>query len=297
MALHALAICGLWWLPEASPVQAPGPEVIQVVLGPEPSQSEEPRSFTELPRDRADSRPDEADLLSNVTSRARDRVADGQTDFPRTQGESDASLVKLGADESPSRPSPPAPATRRSEPAEALTQSVQPGGKQPHDSPADARAESTSADRRPPEPQPPSPDDAIRVTPGTLGSSDFAQPDMDSAGGASLTGDVSLNTEAWEYAPWMERFGRQLMHRWVAPLAYSMGILKDGGWCMFEVEISRSGQILRLELVAQQEHPALTQAARDAVSSLSPLEPLPANFPEPTLVLRLRMIYPRIRAR
>ena len=54
------------------------------------------------------------------------------------------------------------------------------------------------------------------------------------------------------------------MKRWVAPAAYSMGILKEGGWCVLEVEISRSGEILRFELLEQ-------------------------------LVLRLRMIYPGVK--
>ena len=116
-------------------------------------------------------------------------------------------------------------------------------------------------------------------------------------GDASLVGDVSLNTIQWEYAPWLERFSRRLMHNWVAPAAYYMGILKDGGWAMVEVEIAPSGQMLRLDLLEEQGHPALISAATGAVRSIAPYEPLPAGFPEKTLILRIRMVYPKLRPR
>jgi hypothetical protein len=68
--------------------------------------------------------------------------------------------------------------------------------------------------------------------------------DGESRRNASLTGDVSLNTIAWDYAPWLQRFGRQLMRRWIPPTAYTMGLLKEGGWAQIEIEISRSGRML-----------------------------------------------------
>jgi hypothetical protein len=116
-------------------------------------------------------------------------------------------------------------------------------------------------------------------------------------GNASLTGEVSLNTTAWDYAPWLQRFGRQLMRSWMAPPAYSLGLLKEGGWTVLELEIAPSGKLLRLDLLEEQGHPSLTLAAKGAVSTMGPIEPLPADFPEPKLILRLRMIYPKIRPR
>ena len=32
-------------------------------------------------------------------------------------------------------------------------------------------------------------------------------------------------------------------------------------------------------------------------SAISPMEPLPADFPDKTLILRVRMIYPKVRSR
>jgi hypothetical protein len=116
-------------------------------------------------------------------------------------------------------------------------------------------------------------------------------------GNASLTGDVSLNTVAWDYAPWLQRFGRQLMHRWIPPPAYSIGLLKEGGWSVIEVEISRAGEMLRLQVLEEHGHPLLGEAAQSALRNMNPIERLPADFPEPTLILRIRMIYPKIRPR
>ena len=114
-------------------------------------------------------------------------------------------------------------------------------------------------------------------------------------GNASLTGDVSLNTTEWDFAPWLQRFGRRLMQTWYAPTAYYMGILKEGGWAVVEVEIAPSGQLLRLDLLEEQGHPSLILAATSAVHGLAPMERLPAGFPEKTLILRIRMVYPKIR--
>jgi hypothetical protein len=122
------------------------------------------------------------------------------------------------------------------------------------------------------------------------------QPEMDNPeGNASLTGDVSLNTTQWDYAPWLQRFSHRLMQKWVAPYAYYLGILKDGGWAVIEVEIAPSGQMLRLDLLEEQGHPSLIRAATSAVREMAPTERLPADFPEKTLILRIRMVYPKYR--
>lgn len=299
LALHALLVAGIFWLrvPAAAAVRPPEPEVVHVTLAPDATQPEAPRAYSELPKDRADTPPKQADLLSNVTSRARDREPDGQTDLPRMHGESDARLVKLEPEDSPSRPPPPASAERPAKPAESREPALQKSDSRTADERSDARFDSTSTERRLLAPPRMLSDVAIRVNPGSFGNAGIRQPEMNSDGNAGLTGDVSLNTTAWEYAPWMERFSRKLMDHWVAPLVYSMGVLKDGGWCVLEVEISKSGELLRCDVLEQQEHHALTLAAESAVRSSAPMERLPDHFPEQTLILRLRMIYPRIRPR
>jgi hypothetical protein len=118
---------------------------------------------------------------------------------------------------------------------------------------------------------------------------------MDNPGGnAELNGDVSLNTTAWNWAPWIERFGRKLKSVWRAPPGYYMGLMKEGGWTVTEMEIARSGKVLRMDVLEQQGHPSLTLAATIALRSTAPVEPLPPDFPDSTLVMRVRLFYPKV---
>ena len=64
-----------------------------------------------------------------------------------------------------------------------------------------------------------------------------------------------------------------------------------------EVEITRSGQMARMDLREEKEHPAFTDASMSALRSTAPFEALPADFPERTLILRIQMVYPKIRMR
>ncbi len=270
LGLHAVAI--LFLLPKlmAAPAPAPRPEVIQVRLSPP---EESPQLFSELPVDRADAAPEKADILSNVTSRARDMVPGGDDDLPRMQGESGAPTVELTPERKSSR-----------SPAASQPQSNERAGLE--------AAQSRVATQKPD-------GQALVAVPdeeailGSAGNSATRQPGMRRPdGNALLLGDVSLNTTAWEYAPWLQRFGMQLQERWYAPPAYTYGILKEGGWALLEMEITRSGKVLRMDLLDEQGHPSLIRAAQSALRSMNPIEPLPANFPEPTLILRIRMIYP-----
>jgi hypothetical protein len=301
VALHAAGALGFRNLAPIQPTQAAvqRPEPVQLVFsqsGPRSRKDDSPHFFSELPPDRADAPPAKADFLSNVTSRARDRVPGGDAGLPRMQGEGDAPTVALEPGGSPTPPavasSPaPKPADRAVSPA---TPSPQPGAtheRNPSEAGAQAAPQQKPSEDRPQE--------AKNAASNNAGAHfDIHQMEMDHPeGNAGLTGDISLNTTAWNYAPWLMRFRMQLLQRWIAPPAYYYGIIKDGGWAVIEIEISRSGKLMRLQLLEQQGHPSLITAAEAAVRSMSPIEPLPDDFPEPTLVLRLRMIYPKIRPR
>src|SRR5262249_9438295 len=97
--------------------------------------------------------------------------------------------------------------------------------------------------------------------------------------------------------PWLQHFETKVMHYWFAPPAYSFGLLKEGGWGLFRLKVSRSGNVLHLELLGEQGHPSLIRTAQSALSNVSPLDPLPADFPESTLAVIVLMPYPRIPSR
>ena len=296
LALHALAMIGLHagrrWVP--APPQPTQPEPIRLTFMKPPPASAEPKAptyFTELPADRKDQAPEHADFLSNVTSRARDRVPGGDKSLPRMSGETDAPSVAMQSGQVQSKPASTPAAQEAQQPQGA-------DGKAAVEAPKGAAGAAGAATA------PRVPSEAGQSSQGypnestAPGNSDIRQGEMDNPeGNAGLTGDVSLNTTAWEWAPWLQRFGRSLMHAWNAPPAYYMGVLKEGGWTVVEVEIARSGEVLRLDVLEEQGHPSLIRAATSALRSISPMEALPADFPEKTLVLRLRLVYPKIRPR
>ena len=274
LVLHVGAILGLGSLRLPAPSPPDMPEPVDLVILPETP--EQPRFFSEQPADRADADPENPDFLSNVASRARDLAPEGDAALPRMSGESDAPTVKLDPNQASSQPSATSPSTP---PLDPLNR--------------DAGVEPFT--RHQPHPDfGPASDAALRGPSGATGNSDIRQPEMDNPdGNAGLTGDVSLSTTDWDYSPWLQRFGRELMRRWIAPPAYTMGLLKDGGWAVIDLEIARSGKVLRVELRDQHGHQTLILSAQSAVRAMNPVEPLPADFPEQTLILRLRMVYPR----
>jgi len=252
--LHVGALLWLGSLPLLGSAPPPDrPQPVDLVILPD-----EPQSFAELPPDRAEAAPEHPDFVSNVASRARDLVPGGDAALPQMQG--DGGAPKLDPkDTAPQTPHATLPA------------------------PQDPALQSS-----------PSPSDATQGPAGSAGNSDIQQPEMPSPdSNAGLTGDVSLSTTDWDYAPWLQRFGRELMRHWIAPPAYYMGILKDGGYAVIDVEITRSGQMTRVDLREQQGHPSLILAAHSAVRSMTPVEPLPADFPDPTLILHIKMVYPK----
>jgi hypothetical protein len=303
LALHAGGILGFHGFSLLAPaaVAVRKPEPIRLVFkpsAPATRKPEPPQFFSELPPDRADAAPKKPDFLSNVTSRARDRVPGGDAGLPHMEGEADAPTVKLEPGGNPATaPSPPAP--QPTQPPSPRSPETQPqSGAQAQSQPATTDGAAASPKPREPEAPRPASSEAPRGTITAAGNSDIHQPEMDRPhGNAELTGDVSLNTIAWDYAPWLQRFSRKLMHQWVAPPAYYMGILKEGGWAVVELEISKSGEVLRQELLEEQGHPSLIGAAQGALRGMAPMEALPADFPEPTLILRVRMVYPKVRSR
>jgi hypothetical protein len=287
--LHVLTLIGLIVMSPflSGKVEAQKPEPIQIELI-RPAEAQEPTVYSQLPADRAtEKKPEHADLLSNVTSRAADRVPGGDQNMPRMQGSGDMPAVALQPGQA--APSPPSNARDAREPQDGRESNQEQGatlGKKR----STAFATENEMVRR-------AHDSAVLLA-RPEGGSDFFQPEMAAPGGnAASFGDISLNTTAWDYAPWLERFRRALMQHWYAPGAYYYGILRDGGFAVIEVEIAKSGEMSRIDLLEEKEHASLTAASMEALKSTAPFEALPKDFPEPTLILRIQMIYPKIQRR
>ncbi|MBD3336212.1 MAG: hypothetical protein GF355_11915 [Candidatus Eisenbacteria bacterium] len=109
-------------------------------------------------------------------------------------------------------------------------------------------------------------------------------------GNAALPGGISLNTVAWDWAPWLQSFRRKLDERWKAPLGYLLGWIS--GWSLVELEIAPGGELLRLEVLESAGHQALTDTNVNVLRVMAPYDPLPDDFPEEHLILQIKMVYP-----
>jgi len=122
------------------------------------------------------------------------------------------------------------------------------------------------------------------------GNADIAQEGMASPdGNVRLLGNVSLNTSAWVYGFWMQRFRRAVEAHWHPPYAFQIGMIK--GWTLVALEVSRTGELQQLEVLDEDGHWTLRDASVAAIKAAAPFEPLPADSPEPSIRLQIKMIY------
>jgi hypothetical protein len=292
--LHAglLVAANLVGLFDAPEVQAQEQDVIEVVFAPEsPPSSADPTFFSELPPDLAGEAPDQPVALSNVQSRARDMVPGGEDkQLPRLDGQSEAPHVRMDVTDAgdpashsqvplPHEPEPP------DEPEEEDIDDPVPEEEPDDDTTTLAAPESLRHPQSLLQYQDP-------IAAPSHGASDIHQDAMSNPdGNAALPGDITLSTTEWAYAPWIQRFRRDVMQRWVAPVGYHLGIIH--GWTLVDLEIDRSGNLLRIGAIAKEGHYALHDASIHALRVASPYRPLPAHFPENTLIIQIRMAYPK----
>ncbi len=294
-----------------SPAQPPAAEqpVIEVVFAPEPEPAaDEPSLFTELPPDRADERPESPDFLSNVDGRARDDVPGGtEESLPRLEGRSETPQVRMDP-EAAQRPEPSSEKTTPGGVEEAGPSAAQEEADSEAEEPVPGRIDdpgdlfAESAPREAPVPFDETKIDTRQHDPlrdlrrekadVAGGTSDIFQEAMDNPeGNALLREGISLNTMAWDYAPWLQQFRRDLLERWRAPYAYYLGVID--GWTVVELEIAPGGDVLQMQVLEEAGHESLRSSSLGALRSAMPYAPLPNDFPEDKLILRIKLNYPK----
>ena len=111
---------------------------------------------------------------------------------------------------------------------------------------------------------------------------------------ADEVGDISLSTYAWEWAPYINYFKKRLYQVWYVPAAYyRLGLIH--GYTIIRFTMNRDGSLLGYEVLQHEGHVSLQQSSVNAVNAAFPLKKLPTHFPDETLTLTLRMIYPNLR--
>ncbi len=295
------------------PVTPSRPEPIQFVFEPPPAPAADdgPHEFTELPEDRADEAPDHPDFLSNVTSRARDE-ASGQSNLPRLEGISDAPHLRMdpgGGTPSKTGDIDPQETSEQTQtpPAETAETRVPDLPERDADRSADVRDDEMASFLQPRQDprnvrrpdraaENPSPAQERMLLLSGGGIDDILQHALDNPeGGTPLSGAISLSTLAWPYAPWLQRFRREFLAGWTAPYAWRMGLI-DGSHVL-ELEIAPSGKLLRLDVIQKEGSDVLVENSRFSLETMAPYEPLPEDFPDETLILRIQLTYHHVPTR
>jgi len=260
------------------------------VLAANPEDEEKRIEFelVETPADApTDQIPDKTNLLSDKNSIARDEYTgqDKAEGNPYSQGQTEYKIF-AGAQVPPSQPELPVPnpdtdlkdeksakesvdeeleALLRSEPttfAKQFSRSVLLGGTQVNPSPI----------------IPQSSDDA------TYRNLEFSSKDL---------GGVTLNTYAWEFAPYILEMKRKLRQNIYPPPAFMrLGLIQ--GETILRFKVMPNGEMQDLETLGHNGHPSLKETSLNAVKNSSPFKTLPGGFPEKYLELTWKFIYSTI---
>jgi TonB family protein len=80
---------------------------------------------------------------------------------------------------------------------------------------------------------------------------------------------------------------------WFAPPAYFMGLIH--GHTILKFTVHRDGTMTNLQILRHVGHESLEQSSFGAIEAVFPFLPLPDNFPDETLEVTVKLIYPDLR--
>lgn len=273
VVLHAVTLMtvgvGLdlgWW--DRADVQ----EIDKAPLVFDLEQPEKPREVVETPETAEAEPPEEADLLSDKNTRWRNPETDPSLPVDRAFARGDQEVydyrqtldepsgdVRVNAGQDPLEPAPTESWASRSAAEEfhrdlLVTPPKRRGRNQPR------REESTR----------------VRYD--------------NQASRALDLGAFSLNTYAWEWAPYLLRLKRKVEPNIYPPPAfYRLGLIS--GQTVLRFKIMPTGDMRDLTLIDYQGHETLMQTSMRAIEISVPFEPLPEDFPKPYLEITARFNY------
>lgn len=324
--LHAILLAATWKIPllqvDLSQAKPVGQEVELFVVPDEEIQAKDsqmPTAYTEIPdRLASETPPEDPEYLAMHHSIAADDVPGEDGNTPAAQEEWVAPKVEIrkedfdgagGVDfanqplalpESGARPSESGTRGEQSEARQGQLEGPRGEWALPDEAKAKG-ADDQQEQKKEQESQPDladwwggqSPSVLRRGEQGSTGDRgfDFNQASRGEIGaGVAIDGDFSLNTYSWNYAPWMKHFENQLHRVWMAPYAYRVGIIS--GKTVIRLVVQKNGVPSSMEILETEGHESLHEASIAALKAFAPYAPLPAHFPEDTLVITLGLHYP-----
>jgi hypothetical protein len=116
-------------------------------------------------------------------------------------------------------------------------------------------------------------------------------PDFKNEGSARASiGGISLNTTAWDFAPYLLDLKHRIKQQWIPPLAFTaLGSIHGYSWIRFR--IYPSGKMEALEVVETEGHESLHRSSVGAIKGAAPFRQLPEDFPEDYLEITFGFYY------
>jgi len=107
---------------------------------------------------------------------------------------------------------------------------------------------------------------------------------------ADALGGVSLNTYAWDFAPYILEMKRKIKENIYPPPAFmQMGAIS--GETVLRFRVMPEGNATDIILIEYKGHKSLMETSLTAVKNAAPFRPLPGDFPEEYLELTWTFIY------
>jgi hypothetical protein len=114
---------------------------------------------------------------------------------------------------------------------------------------------------------------------------------------SDMLGDISLSTYAWDWAYYINSVLKPKLYQvWRSPPAYNVLGLIHGNTLM-EVVVDRKGNLKSNKVLKHNGHNSLQLSSENAINNVFPLEPLPPDFPEDSLIIKINLIYPELSRR
>jgi outer membrane biosynthesis protein TonB len=116
-------------------------------------------------------------------------------------------------------------------------------------------------------------------------------PDFRNEGSAMASlGGISINTTAWDFAPYLLDLKQRVKQHWIPPLAFTaLGAIH--GYTVVLFRIYPDGRMQMLQTVEEEGHDSLHRASVNAIKGAAPFRPLPKDFPEDYLEVRFGFYY------
>ena len=116
-------------------------------------------------------------------------------------------------------------------------------------------------------------------------------PEFDNSGSVRASvGGISVNTTAWDFAPYLLELKHRIRQHWIPPLAFTaLGAIH--GYTKVNFRIYPDGRMQALSVVDEDGHKSLHRASANAIKGAAPFRPLPEDFPEDYLDITFGFYY------